>query len=280
MKLVLCLKLMRFHFHVSFITVIAGAWLFLPPGTAFPFLELLECYLCFNVLLYGGIYTFNDIVDIEKDAADEHKRKRPLPSGQITRKAALFFCVILVSSAFSMAGFLFQKEVLLLFAVFVGANLLYTLIFKKVPYAGLSLVALTHTLRMVLGVLIAGAVPEAAFIAAFYVALLCVAVTIHGHYNAKLEEVKYYRPGIVNCLQFVFLGIFAFLALKAAPLYFAWIVLAAVLLLFLVASHLAILRGTFARIFMIRRPPEKWPCVSLPAHPFFSTFRKDNSDGT
>jgi hypothetical protein len=269
------LKLMRFHFHASFVTVIAGAWLFLPPGKAFPVLELLECYLCFNVLLYGGIYTFNDIIDIEKDAADEVKKKRPLPSGQITRKAALVFCIALVSSAFLVSWVLFRKEILFLFAAFVAANLLYTLIFKKVPYVGLSLVALTHTLRMTFGILIAGAAPEVAFIAAFYVMLLCIAVTIHSRYNAKPREVKYYPPEIVHGLQLVFLGIFSFLAAKGgkgAFLPFAWIVLAVVLLVFLMAAHFAKMRHVLARIFMIKTLPAKWPCASWPAHPLSSAL--------
>jgi hypothetical protein len=266
------LKLMRFHFHASFVTVIAGAWLFLPPGKAFPFLELLECYLCFNVLLYGGIYTFNDIIDIDKDAADEVKKKRPLPSGQITRKAALVFCLGLVWAAFGVSWFLFQKEILFLFAAFVAANLLYTLVFKKVPYVGLALVALTHTLRMTFGILIAGAEPEVAFIAAFYVLLLCIAVTIHSRYNAKPREVKYYPPEIVHGLQLVFLGIFFFLAATSASLPLAWIVLAVVLLLFLMAAHLAQMRRVLARIFMIKTLPAKWPCASWPAHPLSSAL--------
>ncbi|MDR3352402.1 MAG: UbiA family prenyltransferase [Zoogloeaceae bacterium] len=261
------LKLMRFHFHASFITVLAGAWLFLPQGAAFPFLELLECYLCFNVLLYGGIYTFNDIIDCKADAVDPVKKQRPLPAGEISRMAALFFCLALVFSGFLLAGFILQREILFLFAAFLAANLLYTLVFKRIPYAGLALVALTHTLRMAFGIVIAGVVPALSFLTAFYVLLLCIAVTIHSRYNAKPRELQYYSPAIVNGLQIAFLLLFALLALfawQSAPLHPAWFVLAAVLLLFLVAAHLAILRKPLARIFMIRRLPEQWPCAVPP----------------
>jgi len=246
------LKLMRFHFHISFISVIAGALLFCRPGTQVPWLALLQCYVLFNVLMYGGIYTFNDIVDINADAAHETKKHRPLPSGQVGIGQALLFCTFLIGVALYFSWRLFSREILWVLVAFIAATAAYTLALKRIPYAGLSIVALTHTLRLVLGILIAGAVADLHFCAAFYVMLFCIAVTIHGTYNARAEEKKYYPPWMligcqVTCAAFV-AGLAAWSGRLSAP----WLVLVAVFSLFVLCSHLHCLHHPIARLFMVK----------------------------
>ena len=61
------LRLIRFQYHITFIGVILGAALVargLPQSLA---QSLALLYVSFNVLLYGGIYTMNDILDAESD---------------------------------------------------------------------------------------------------------------------------------------------------------------------------------------------------------------------
>lgn len=47
----------------------------------------------------GCVYIINDIVDIEKDRAHPKKRKRPLASGQVSVRQALFFLLLALPAA-------------------------------------------------------------------------------------------------------------------------------------------------------------------------------------
>lgn len=246
------LKLMRFHFHISFISVIAGTLLFLQPGAQFPLLALLQCYVLFNVLLYGGIYTFNDIVDVDADAAHETKKHRPLPSGQVHIGSAFLFCIFLIGASLYFSWRLFSREMLLVLVAFIAANAAYTLALKKIPYAGLSIVALTHTLRLVLGILIAGANVDPAFCTAFYAMLFCIAVTIHGTYNAKTEEKKYYPRWMLIGCQIVCAAFIAGLTMSAGRLTAPWLILVGVSSLFILCSHLHFMRHPIALLFMAK----------------------------
>jgi 4-hydroxybenzoate polyprenyltransferase len=60
--------LVKPRYHASFVTVAVGALLFAESFDALLVLRLAALYVSFNVLLYGGIYTFNDIADRAADA--------------------------------------------------------------------------------------------------------------------------------------------------------------------------------------------------------------------
>ena len=71
--------LVKPRYHVSFVTVVVGALLFAElPDRALAG-RLVMLYVSFNVLLYGGIYTFNDIADRAADSRHPVKRTRPSP---------------------------------------------------------------------------------------------------------------------------------------------------------------------------------------------------------
>ena len=246
------LKLMRFHFHISFISVIAGALFFGGPDSRFPASAIFQCYLLFNVLLYGGIYTFNDIVDVEADAAHETKKNRPLPSGQVGMGPALLFCALLICISLYFSWRLFSTDVLLFFLAFVAANAAYTLALKKTPYAGLSIVALTHTLRLVLGVVIANGSLDPHFCGAFYALLFCIAVTIHGTYNAKPEDEKYYPRWALIACQIACSVFIVGLAMEASPSSMPWRILLIVFPVFVASSHLPFMRHPLAVLFMAK----------------------------
>jgi 4-hydroxybenzoate polyprenyltransferase len=69
-------------------------------GDAYPDPWLLLLFAIGAIVMRAAGCTYNDIVDREIDAAVARTRGRPLPSGQITPKAALIFTVVL-----SLIGF-------------------------------------------------------------------------------------------------------------------------------------------------------------------------------
>ncbi|PLC05989.1 hypothetical protein CY658_02750 [Variovorax sp. RO1] len=246
------LKLMRFHFHISFISVIAGALFFAEPDFRFPVTAIFQCYVLFNVLLYGGIYTFNDIIDVAADAAHGTKKNRPLPSGQLGIGPASLFCALLIGVSLYFSQRLFSNDVLLIFLAFVAANAAYTLALKKIPYAGLSIVALTHTLRLVLGIVIANGSPDPYFFGAFYAMLFCIAVTIHGTYNVKPEDKKYYPRWALIACQIACSIFIVGLAMHASPSSVSWRILLVVFSVFVASSHLHFMRHPLAVLFMAK----------------------------
>ncbi len=54
----------------------------------------------------SATYILNDIQDLEADAAHPEKRKRPLPSGEASRKNAVVLAIILLVCGFALAIFL------------------------------------------------------------------------------------------------------------------------------------------------------------------------------
>lgn len=106
-------RLIRFPYHLSFAGVVLGAALIARGLPALLLLSLLALYLSFNVLVYGGLYTLNDILDAESDRRHPGKRNRPVQSGAISQRAAVLFAAtaILAGSLFAAAAAGPMKEV-------------------------------------------------------------------------------------------------------------------------------------------------------------------------
>jgi len=206
MKLGPWIRLMRFHFHVSFATVAAGCFLFAPSPSWSLLVPLATCWLCFNVLVYGALYTFNDVVDAQEDARHPVKRARPIPSGAVSRTGALLFALVLVGGGLALGHALLPNPSFWTLPGFIGLNLLYTLVTKRIPHLGLGCVAATHTLRLVLGASLSGNIPEPAVIASFWLGLFALATTIHSRFHLKAREIPWYPPRVVSAIQAISLA--------------------------------------------------------------------------
>jgi len=151
--------------------VILGALLFAPAIPPSLFLTLLFLYLSFNVLLYGGIYTLNDIIDVESDKKSPLKKTRPLPAGKIRISSALIFAAILISFGLLSGMLFFSAPIVQMYSIFLVLNLFYTLVAKKIPYLELITNAATHPLRFFMGaLLVEGSAPYLLLFAIFLLA--------------------------------------------------------------------------------------------------------------
>ena len=154
--------LVKFRYHVTFLNVIFGALIFAPRLTAELFFRLAVLYVCFNVLLYGGIYALNDLADRESDRRHPLKRLRPMASGAISPQAGLVFGLCLIFLGFSAASLVFSPSVIACFGAVVAINAAYSAGGRNMPYLDLVLNALPHTIRFLMGALLVGRVPRAA----------------------------------------------------------------------------------------------------------------------
>ncbi len=165
------LRLIRFRYHVTFIGVILGA-LLVARGLPLALVQSLALlYVSFNVLLYGGIYTMNDILDAESDRRHPLKKNRPLQSGVISLAAAVVFAVTLITAGLLSGYLLFGTGVVALYGVMLGINLFYSLWARQLPWVDIVCNAAPHPLRFLLGAtMVGGTVPLTLLLALFWLA--------------------------------------------------------------------------------------------------------------
>lgn len=226
-------RFIRFKYHITFISVIAGAVLFaeeLAPSLA---IKLALLYVSFNIFLYGGLYTINDIADIEADKKHQLKRKRPLSSGKVSVKSASAFATALIAAGL-LSGLVFGMPVFAVYLAIVVLNISYTFAAKKVPYLELVVNSATHPLRFLMGVLlVSNALPHLLLLAIFALAfgLACVrrAVEMDVRGWEARKVLKAYSPTRLLLLQLLaFLSIIAAAMVDAALAKAYYVIIAAV----------------------------------------------------
>ena len=101
-------------------------------------------------IISGSIYTFNDLVDINKDRLHPKKAKRPIASGKLPVTYAVlsffFFSICGILAAFSLEEN-FGWVVLIYFAI----QILYTFILKNIVILDIFVIAIGFVLRVVAG---------------------------------------------------------------------------------------------------------------------------------
>jgi 4-hydroxybenzoate polyprenyltransferase len=101
-------------------------------------------------MVASAIYTFNDVVDKERDALSETHRHRPVASGKVAPGLAVACGVVLLAMALSMAWR--AKPALLFFAsLYLANNLLYTLYIKDKVIADVISIAAGFVIRVLAG---------------------------------------------------------------------------------------------------------------------------------
>ncbi|KZL94505.1 decaprenyl-phosphate phosphoribosyltransferase [Clostridium magnum] len=96
----------------------------------------------------SSIYILNDIVDIEKDRCHPDKKRRPLPSGRVSKKIAIILDILIalgiVWSSYKMLNIL----ILSVLAVYMFINILYCFKLKNVVIIDVMVITLGFVLRV------------------------------------------------------------------------------------------------------------------------------------
>ncbi|HWY80258.1 MAG TPA: UbiA family prenyltransferase [Candidatus Sulfotelmatobacter sp.] len=206
------ISLMRLNYQVNFIEVIAGV-IFVSPLSSLPFstifLKVLLLFFCFGIL-YGGIYTLNDIADIEEDKKDRRKKLRALPSGKISIRNALTYSIFLMILGISLAFLLLSGIVGEIFLLFLIINLFYTFLFKRIAFVELLVNCLTHPLRLVLGAsLFGGSIPLLFLLGVYFVTtgfgLKIRLIMMENDGVVSRPSLHYYTESRITILKFLFI---------------------------------------------------------------------------
>ena len=107
----------------------------------------------------SAVYIFNDLYDLEEDAIHPVKQKRPIVAGLIGKRVAIFFIVILVlkSLIFSL---IFNLNVFFILVSYIALNILYNLIFKRIPVLDVIVIAFGFVLRILGGCYATDTIPS------------------------------------------------------------------------------------------------------------------------
>ena len=117
-------------------------------------------------------YIFNDIVDVEKDAAHPEKRKRPIPSGQVSRSSALVLAGILLVVGLAIA-WLQDAAFLLMILFYLLNSQLYNWKLRNFAIVDVCVIAVGFIIRAIAGTfLIDRAFTSWLVIGVFFVALV------------------------------------------------------------------------------------------------------------
>lgn len=127
------------------------------PPALYDFWMMFLLFLIFGPLLYGGLYTINDIFDVEEDKKHCKKKNRPLASGKIKVHNLAIFSLILIGSALILS-YILDFNIFLICLLFIIINFLYSMFFKKIPYLEIIVNAITHPLRFFTGLITAGSI--------------------------------------------------------------------------------------------------------------------------
>jgi len=112
--------------------------------------ELALLAIAIFCLLSSAVYTFNDLIDREKDRNHPLKKNRPIASGKISIGTAVTVVVILCSVGLA-AAWLINTNFFMISVVFLGLNLLYTLWLKNIVIVDVMAVALSFVVRAYAG---------------------------------------------------------------------------------------------------------------------------------
>jgi len=155
-RLRIYIRLTRWEDYITFLQFVFGFFLAKNFEVSSDDLVLLgKALFVLAPLLYGGIYTVNNIKDAELDKLNPKKKDRPIPAGEISPNQASWVALILIGSSLLLAPFV-HENLLEMVLAFLLVNLFYTLWAKNVPYLSIATNSLTHVFRLLFGMNLAG----------------------------------------------------------------------------------------------------------------------------
>ena len=99
------------------------------------------------------VYIINDLKDVEKDRNHPIKKKRPIASGEVSKKEAIVIAsilLILIIALLAFTNLLFNWGILIL-GLYLLLNILYSFGLKDIPLVDITILASGFVLRVLYG---------------------------------------------------------------------------------------------------------------------------------
>lgn len=184
------------HWTKSLIAIPIGPALMIGDATLPALLTLAGTIVLF-ILASAAVYVVNDLSDIERDRLHPTKRDRPLASGVVMPKTALWMLSGLVA-AMILLSFLLPKLLMAIVVLYLGCNLTYSLWLKHIPIVEMLIVASGFTLRTASGYVAFGAVPDQWVIATVLAGSLLLTVGKRRGELRRINDSADHRPVLAH----------------------------------------------------------------------------------
>ena len=154
MKFADVVKIMRPHQYVKNLFIFLPLFFGLQITNVDLLLNTLLAFIAFS-LSASAIYTLNDYHDIDEDRRHPKKKNRPLASGAISKKNALFIMSLLfLTGCGLMAAFSLHALGILVFYVIM--NIAYSYYLKHIAILDVSIISIGFVLRLFVGSAVTG----------------------------------------------------------------------------------------------------------------------------
>lgn len=137
-----------------FASLLFSGLLFFDPIDGPPY--ALTVLIAFGIfcLLTSSVYIINDIVDYQADKNHPFKKRRPIASGQLSRKTAAFAAGILIAFVAVLSATYMTLFFQLLAASYLVLQVLYANYFKHIPILDVVSIALGFLIRVYAGAVV------------------------------------------------------------------------------------------------------------------------------
>ncbi len=112
-------------------------------------MRLLSAFFGFSFLA-SSVYVMNDWKDREQDRLDPRKMRRPLASGDVSPVTGFLVFLALLSGALVL-GFFLSKWLLVIFLIYFGMNVFYSLLGKRIILVDVFIISIGFVLRVLAG---------------------------------------------------------------------------------------------------------------------------------
>lgn len=158
------------------------------------------------------IYVINDIADVNQDRLHPIKCKRPIASGDIEKKNAIFFAGLLVVASAGCNYFIYIESGLLvwiLWSIYILINFAYSFGLKKVPVIDVIILAAGFLIRVLYGGAISG------IDVSFWLYFTVLAISVYMSLGKRRNELKnqgqcvravlrFYNYKVINIFMYIF----------------------------------------------------------------------------
>lgn len=143
------LRLLRVHQWVKNLLVFFPLFFALKFTDTTLLLRACAAFFFFS-LTASAIYIINDLRDVAEDRLHPDKRHRPIASGAISHISAIFIAAGLFIVGLGGASF-YNKQLFLILVIYCVMNVLYSMVFKRIPLLDIFVIATGFLLRLLAG---------------------------------------------------------------------------------------------------------------------------------
>jgi len=108
----------------------------------------------------SGVYAINDALDWREDRKHPVKKRRPIPSGQVTPEMAFFAGVVWIVAGLLIARLLVGMNLVSVLALYLALQIAYNSVLKRVATVDVIALSVGFVLRSVAGAVAIGVLPS------------------------------------------------------------------------------------------------------------------------